>query len=203
MHSIQPHFARQLARATCAILVAVGSSTITYAQPAPNHDTISAIKEIGNLIGRTSDPKVATLFDAQEKRIRGNLSKIRQQATTELAKLGTGRDSKEADKLMLERSRRAGVPSEVLGYVQAAGGPTKVIAEIDTQAEIFLREARAEVLRPRAALSVDHVVAAIFMAQPADARIGAFARQLLARTSCSLVVWVAGGTSDENYSTCM
>ncbi len=202
MHSIHRHFARQLARATCAILVAVSSSTATYAQPAPNHDTISAIKEIGNLIGRTPDPKVATLFDAQEKRIRGNLSKIRQQATTELAKVGTGRDSKEADKLMLERSRKAGVPSEVLGYVQAAGGPTKVIAEIDTQAEIFLREARSEVLRPRAALSVDHVVAALFMAQPADARIGAFTR-LLVRTSCSLIVWVAGGTSDDNYSTCM
>ena len=75
-----------------------------------------------------------------------------------------------------------------------------MFSQVDKYSNDFLREAKAQMLQPRASLSVEDIVATLLMVSPAEAKMGA-----VRSWACSVFVYTIsfGYASDSNYAMCM
>ncbi len=106
----------------------------------------------------------------------------------------------EFDKAMLEKSKAAGTPQNVLGAVTAAGGPSRVFANAEKTLDQMMRDMRSE-LKISANESdqavIEKLLAVLTLSGNADARLRGL--------GCSLAMYVLtmGQGTDANYKLCM
>lgn len=190
-----------------AAVVLVSSIALSNASVAqvPAHATpvLGSMKKFYDHINenRGSNPKSLELFDGMSRQITDGTSNTKSYIEQEMVKLGKGKlSTQEIDKLIVARATKAGAPADVIAAVNAAGGPSRVFSQVDKYSNDFLREAKAQMLQPRASLSVEDIVAALLMVSPAEAKMGA-----VRSWACSVFVYTIsfGYASDSNYAMCM
>ena len=131
---------------------------------------------------KAKDGNFKGLKEAEVKRMREDFSNKAQlamsAAKSEYAALSKGKSSQQMDKLLWERTEKAGMAGAIKADIDAMGGPSKAMEQTDRIVSEFVRDVM-DASRPETKVSlVEAVVTALAMAQPAHARMGGFRRQL-------------------------
>lgn len=133
-------------------------------------------------LAKAKDGNFKGMKEAEVKRIRDDFSSKAQVAASaaksEYAALSKGKSSQQMDKLLWERTEKAGMAGAIKADIDAMGGPSKAMEQTDRIVAELVREVM-DASRPETKVSlVEAVVTALVMAQPAHARMGGFRRQL-------------------------
>jgi hypothetical protein len=148
---------------------------------------------LGDLTGGIRPPIPRDEFAKLESLASRAALDIQRTAKTQQAKMSDA----EFDKFMMEKSRSAGTPQNVLGAVSAAGGPSRVFANAERTLNEVTRDLRSEFKVASNEITVDKVLAAITFSGSAEAKFGGL--------RCSLAIWALtmGQGTDANYKLCM